>query len=209
MKLTPRPATRDLPLLALARAISARETGRALGLLGETPDLATAALTADTSFDWPKASYVGDTALHIAAAVYAAEIAERLIALGSDVRARNRRGAQPLHYAAVGAPESALWNPGRQAATIALLIKAGSDPDAADNGGVRPLHRAVRTRSAAAVKALLDGGANLHAINNNGSTAMHLATVNSGRGGTGSAAVKAEQAAIQQLLARHLARGPD
>jgi hypothetical protein len=204
MKLTPRPH-RDSSLIALAQAISAGDAARAVGMIDAAPDLATAALTADATFDWPKASYVGDTALHIAAAVYAVEIAEKLFALGANVRARNRRGAEPLHYAAVGLPDTALWNPAGQAATIALLIKAGADPNAADMNGVKPLHRAVRTRSAAAVQALLDGGADVRATNNNGSTAMHLATVNSGRGGTGSAAAKAEQAAIQQLLARHVA----
>src|SRR3954468_15296487 len=136
MKLTPRPATRDASLLALARAISAGDTTRAFGLLADQPGLATAALTADAAFDWPKASYVGDTALHIAAAVYGTEIAQRLIALGASVRARNRRGAEPLHYAAVGLPDSAIWNPGQQTATIALLIEAGADPNAADNSGV-------------------------------------------------------------------------
>jgi hypothetical protein len=195
--------------MALAQAISAGDTARAVGLLDEAPGLAHAALTADASFDWPKASYIGDTALHIAAAVYAAAIAERLIALGADVHARNRCGAQPLHYAAVGLPDSAIWNPEHQAATIALLIRAGADPNAADKGGVMPLHRAVRTRSAAAVRALLDGGANARAVNKNGSTPMHLAKLNSGRGGTGSAAAKLEQTEILQLLARHIAGGAD
>src|SRR5580765_74692 len=50
--------------------------------------------------------YAGDTALHVAAAAYRPGIARRLIAMGSDVRARNRRGAEPLHYAADGIPGS-------------------------------------------------------------------------------------------------------
>src|SRR4051812_36112724 len=121
MKLTPRPATRNSSLLALAQAISAGNTARAFELLADQPGLATAALTADATFHWPKASYIGDTALHIAAAVYATDLAQRLIALGANVRARNRRGAEPLHYAAVGLPDPAIWNPSQQAATIALL----------------------------------------------------------------------------------------
>ena len=43
---------------------------------------------------------------------------------------------------------------------IEYLISVGADPNALDNAGVAPLHRAVRTRSLAAVQALLDGGAN-------------------------------------------------
>ena len=46
--------------------------------------------------------YAGDTALHIAAAAYKCHIALALIAAGANVRARNRRGAEPLHYAADG-----------------------------------------------------------------------------------------------------------
>ena len=46
----------------------------------------------------------GDTALHIAAAAYQEHIAIELIAKGADVRARNRRGAEPLHYASDGVP---------------------------------------------------------------------------------------------------------
>jgi ankyrin repeat protein len=43
--------------------------------------------------------------------------------------------------------------------TIAHLIEAGADPNPTDKSGVTPLHRAVRTRCAAAVKALLEAGA--------------------------------------------------
>jgi hypothetical protein len=44
--------------------------------------------------------YAGDTALHMAAAAFRQPVAELLIAHGADCRARNRRGAEPLHYAA-------------------------------------------------------------------------------------------------------------
>ena len=72
--------------------------------------------------------YSGDTALHIAAASYREEIARKLIAMGADVRARNRRGAEPLHYAVDGTPGSHAWNPDAQAATVTCLIEAGADP---------------------------------------------------------------------------------
>src|SRR5262249_37413720 len=49
--------------------------------------------------------------------------------------------------------------------------------------GVTPLHRAVRTRCAAAVRALLDGGADPRRKNKNGSTPIKLATQHTGRGG--------------------------
>ena len=56
--------------------------------------------------------YGGDTALHIAAAAHQRELAESLVTRGADVRARNRRGAEPLHYAADGSPGGALGSGG-------------------------------------------------------------------------------------------------
>jgi ankyrin repeat protein len=44
----------------------------------------------------------GDTALLIAAAAYHIGIVDELIARGADVRAKNRLGAEPLHYAVDG-----------------------------------------------------------------------------------------------------------
>ena len=54
--------------------------------------------------------YAGDTALHIAAAAHQRGLAESLVARGADVRARNRRGAEPLHYAADGSPGAEHWD---------------------------------------------------------------------------------------------------
>jgi ankyrin repeat protein len=144
--------------------------------------------------------YAGDTALHVAAASYQPALGRALTKGGADVSARNRRGAQPLHYAADGSPGSAHWNPDAQAATVAYLIEAGADPNAIDGNGVTPLHRAVRTRCAAAVSALLDGGADPHHQNSHGSTPMTLATQNSGRGGSGSPESKAQQQEVVRLL---------
>ncbi|MGP0091189.1 MAG: ankyrin repeat domain-containing protein [Xanthobacteraceae bacterium] len=147
--------------------------------------------------------YEGDTALHMAAAAYQEQIAAELIAGGADVRAKNRRGAEPIHYAADGVPGSPAWNPAAQAATIECLIAAGADPNVTDKSGVAPLHRAIRTRCAAAVKALLDSGADARAANRKGSMPILLATQNTGRGGTGSVAAKAQQAEILRLLREH------
>ena len=70
-------------------------------------------------------------------------------------------------------------------------------------GGVGPLHRAVRNRCAAAVKALLDGGADPQVANKNASTPMLLASQNTGRGGSGSAEAKVQQKEILRLLTEH------
>jgi ankyrin repeat protein len=139
--------------------------------------------------------------LHVAAAAYQTAWVEKLLALGADVHARNRRGAEPLHCAAVGIPGSPGWSPEAQAATVSCLIAAGADPNVGDDAGVTSLHRAVRTRCAAAVRALLEGGADPGRKSRAGSTPAELARITTGRGGTGGPDAKAEQTAILKLLA--------
>ena len=140
--------------------------------------------------------YVGDTALHMAAAAFRRPVAELLVAHGADCRAQNRRGAAPLHYAA----DANHWDPTAQAETIQYLLSVGADPNAWDSSGVAPLHRAVRTRSLPAVRALLDGGANSRAPNKAGSTPLHLAVLTTGRGGSGSEHARQQQTGIISLL---------
>ena len=123
--------------------------------------------------------------------------------------ARNRRGAEPLHYAVDGIPGSDAWDPESQYATVEFLIKAGANTNSEDKSGVAPLHRAVRTRCAAAVRALLVNGADALGRNKSGSTPLHLAIQNTGRGGTGSAASREEQKEIIRLLLGHGARPSD
>ena len=140
--------------------------------------------------------YAGDTALHMAAAAFCRPVAELLVAHGADCRTRNRHGAEPIHYAA----DPNHWDPAAQAETIAYLVSIGADTNALDKSGVLPLHRAVRTRSLSAVRALLDGGANARAPNKAGSTPLHLAVQTTGRSGSGSDLARKQQAAIIELL---------
>src|SRR3954464_13100577 len=95
-------------LMTLIRAIVAGDAARCSQLLAASPALARAVVEVGATrqvakpyfFDTIKHYVYGsDTALHMAAAAYRTEIARDLIALGADVRARNRRGAEPLHYA--------------------------------------------------------------------------------------------------------------
>jgi len=110
---------RNSGLWALLRAIVAGDATAAIGMLAASPELArqraetgASRLAAKDYFLVEIGHYVysGDTALHIAAAAYQKSIAMKLVARGADVRAKNRRGAEPLHYAADGAPGSCLWN---------------------------------------------------------------------------------------------------
>jgi len=199
----------DAALLALAEVIIADDRTAVASRLAASATLGSARVEVGATRAAPQAYYLeaighylyaGDTALHIAGAAYRPEIIGLLLAAGADVSARNRRGAQPLHYAADGLAGSPRWNPPAQAATVRGLIRAGADPNAGDRSGVTPLHRAVRTRCAAAVRALLDGGADPRQANGNGSTPLDLATSPTGRGGSGSPPAKAQQAEIIGLL---------
>ena len=149
--------------------------------------------------------YAGDTALHMAAAAFRPRVARLLIEHGANCRAKNRRGAEPIHYAA----DANRWDPSAQAETIELLVSAGADPNALDRSGVAPLHRAVRTRSLAAVRALLDGGAHSRQPNKSGSTPLHLAVQTTGRGGSGSPQAREQQAGIVRLLLERGAKASD
>jgi len=149
--------------------------------------------------------YAGDTALHMAAAAFCRPIAELLVSHGADCRAKNRRGAEPLHYAA----DANRWAPLAQADVIAYLTSIGADANALDKSGVAPLHRAVRTRSLPAVRALLDNGANPRQANKSGSTPLHLAVQPTGRGGSGSDEARRQQAQIIRLLLERGAKPTD
>ena len=83
---------------------------------------------------------------------------------------------------------------------ICLLLEAGADVHAQDKNGATPLHRAVRTRCAAAVKCLLDAGGDATIQNKPGSTPFHLAVQNTGRGGSGAEKAKTAQREIIQTF---------
>jgi hypothetical protein len=202
-------AVAEEDLLAFMRAIGDGDQKTATRLLAKRPELATAQLvtkvTKENATDYfinPRYMqlYKGDTALHVAAASYDIALARDLLAAGADIRARNRRGAEPIHAAVIGSPNASSWAPAEQAAMIRYLIDAGADPEAAASGGVTPLLRAVRNRCSSAVRALLDAGVDPRRTNDNGSSALDLAGWTTGRGGTGTAEAKAEQASIIEML---------
>lgn len=65
--------------------------------------------------------YAGDTALHMAAAAARMRMVELLLSHRADCRARNRMGAEPLHYAA----DANRSDPIRQSGVVSLLINGG------------------------------------------------------------------------------------
>jgi ankyrin repeat protein len=202
------------PFLDFIRLVVDSDLEKATRRLRANPALATTASSAGATRQGAEAFfftqishylYAGDTALHMAAAAFSRPVAELLVAHGADCRAKNRRGAEPLHYAA----DANRWEPEAQADVIEYLVSIGADPNAVDKSGVAPLHRAVRTRSLAAVTALLDCGANPRQPNKSGSTPLHLAVQNTGRGGSGSGEARRQQAEIIRLLLERGARPTD
>lgn len=195
------------PLQSLFAAILDDDRAKVKGLLDNDPVLTQRGVASEDRYELRIAHWIysGDTALHVAAAGYRVEIARMLLAAGADLgAAKNRRCSQPLHYAADGYLDSPFWNARRQVAMIRLLLEAGAKIDAQDKNGAAPLHRAVRTRCAAAVKCFLEAGAEPTIRNKPGSTPFHLAVQNTGRGGSG-----AEQArtAQREILQAFLERG--
>jgi ankyrin repeat protein len=208
----------DGELLALFAAIASRDEFEIARMLDQTPGLATHPIRVGASRQSPSAYfllpihhyvYTGDTALHVAAAAHHRGLAEALVAQGAAVGARNRRGAEPLHYAADGHPGAESVDPNSQREMICYLIDAGADPDALDKSGVAPLHRAVRSRTSAAVGALIDRGADPRLMNKSGSTPLHLAVQNTGKSNSGLEVAKEEQRRIIALLLDHGASATD
>ncbi len=196
-------ATEKSELEKLLLAILDDDDDSARRLLKRAPSLATALIENARLYEtrilhW---LYANDSALHLAAAGHRVAITRTLIAAGADPNvARNHRFGRPLHYAADGAPQGPLFDESRQVETIRCLLSGGADLHAADKNGATALHRAVRTRCAAAVECLLDAGADHAAANQSGATPFHLAVQNTGRGGTGDPPAKAAQRRIIELM---------
>src|SRR5262245_10595164 len=110
-------------LMPLIRAIVSDQASEVAKLIEASPALAreslpegaTRAKAAEFYFkEIAHYLYAQDTALHAAAAGYRLAVAKVLVNKGANVAARNRRGAEPLHYAADGYPASRSWNPAAQ-----------------------------------------------------------------------------------------------
>jgi ankyrin repeat protein len=109
----------------------------------------------------------GFTALHFSAFFSHPEAAALLIARGADVRARARNpmGVEPLHSAAAA----------DQTRIAEMLLYAGADPDAVQEGGFVALHAAAQNGNEELAGLLLDAGADMSLTTQDGRTAAEIA----------------------------------
>ena len=119
----------------------------------------------------------GMTPLHWAARAGALRCLALLLERGAEANTRNKARRAALHLAAEGAMSHHGAGPDnpRQAETIRLLAKYGTDLNAQDAKGRTPLHRATYEGRVAAAEALLALGADPHIVNKRGKTAFAIA----------------------------------
>ncbi len=122
---------------------------------------------AQVLIDWPRTDVdarnaVDESPLMMAALKGHVALARRLIERGADV---NKPGWTPLHYAATGG----------QVAVIQLLLDKHAYIDAESPNGTTPLMMAAQYGTLAAVKALMEAGADPALKNQLGQTARDFA----------------------------------
>ena len=111
------------------------------------------------------------------------EAVKSAIAAGADVKGKWSKGLHPTPLIAAIKDETA-----SRVEIVEMLLKAGADPNIADDGGQSPLTYAAMADSRRITKFLLDYGADVNRKGHAGLTALHVAVPH------------ASQALIQLLL---------
>ena len=138
----------------------------------------------------------GRTALHEASQRGQPDIIQLILNNGADVDAPNNEGSTPLHLAISGASQPA--------APARLLLKHGASATVRNEKGQTALHRASQRGLSDIVQLILDHDADVHALDGDGSSPLHLAifegSPESSRGGIYELILKASLEPMQLLL---------
>ena len=111
-------------------------------------------------------SFVGRTALMLAARAGHVAVVSRLLRAGASIAAVGSDGFQAIHLAAYSG----------HAGVVEVLLAEGADPNAKDNYRFTPLHNACLGGSLEVVRLLIDAGADVNAQAKNGGTPLILAS---------------------------------
>ncbi len=114
----------------------------------------------------------GETPLHSAACSGSIEAIDYLVERELDINKHSKDGSTPLHKAAWGA--LMVWD----IEIFKHLVQLNAELDAKDEDGNTPLHIAAKRGISWAMKALLELGANVNAVNNKGQTVLMFLLLN-------------------------------
>lgn len=117
------------------------------------------------------ADRLGNMALTHAVATSNTSCVEQLIRAGANVNARNNNGSNALHTCCRQIDS-------RSAIIASMLISSGIDIEAQTTFQLTPLHIAIRYNSLDVVDVLLYAGANINAVDCDGSTCLMMAVQN-------------------------------
>ena len=124
----------------------------------------------DNGFDLGVGNEIGYTALMGAARGASIDVLRLLLSCGGHATQTDKHGRSALHWAVAQSGDSS------QAACVHVLIDAGADINAGDEGGITPLMNAACFGCADAVRELLQRGADPQLRDNKGRTAKDLAS---------------------------------
>ena len=124
----------------------------------------------NNGFDPGVGNEVGYTALMGAARGTSIGVLRLLLSLGGHAKQNDKRGCSALHWAVAQPGDSS------QAACVRLLLDAGADINARDEGGITPLMNAAWFGCADAVRELLKRGADPQLRDNKERNAKDLAS---------------------------------
>ena len=141
--------------LDIFEATTLGDTGRLRSLLRDHPDLV-GTYSAD-----------GFTPLHLASFFSQPQAAEELLAHGADPNAVATNGSKLAVINSAAASNNA--------ALVKMLLRAGANPDAQQQGGFTALHAAAQHKNAEMIQALLDSGADVSIRTDDGKTAADMA----------------------------------